>query len=374
MRNLIDLFNDAMDLACLGIVEKKELLEREGSFYSKLLKKSLDKFVLINFMYKSSKENNKDIFPQDETELFKMLSNDIYKVIDNMPEEIKEDLKGTDWYYEDALIHIGRNNSFYCTENLWDMINNTRKFRNVKNSKNKELELISYYFIERLFEKTQEEYCEIRNFLEQKNHCYITSTVYRKDDYIKEFKRKYEDIFEAAYEKINYKVGKIKICKHCGLVLRELEDGTLYCVSDRCAKKTKGFAKYDEVQINDEILVLRENVARYIYYPGLLEQKIKKELNKKGIKPVMWPKKDTWDFEFEFNANKWAIDAKDVKNPMYIIKDIENKEKINDEYNKVIYIVPSDKRKEYLRVINNSIKNKQKFECITLAEFRRLFS
>ena len=88
----------------------------------------------------------------------------------------------------------------------------------------------------------------------------------------------------------------------------------------------------------------------------------------------MWPKKDTWDFEFEFNANKWAIDAKDVKNPMYIIKDIENKEKINDEYNKVIYIVPSDKRKEYLRVINNSIKNKQKFECITLAEFRRLFS
>ena len=157
------------------------------------------------------------------------------------------------------------------------------------------------------------------------------------------------------------------------MVLRELADGTLYCVSDRCAKKTKGFAEYDEVDINDEIVVLRENIARYIYYPGLLEQKIKKILGENSIKPIMWPKKDTWDFEFDFNGVKWAIDAKDVKNPMYIINDIANKEKIKDEYDKVIYVVPSDKRKEYLRVINDSIKNKQKFQCITLAEFRRLF-
>lgn len=373
MKQLVDLFNEAMDLACLGIFEKKQALERDDIFYSKLLKKSIDKFVLLNFMYTSSRNNKKKVFPSDETQLIRMLNNNISEVIDNMPEGIKEELKNTDWYYEDALIRIGRNNCFYCTENLLDSINNTMKFNSVKEAKEKELELASYYFIERLFEKTQEEYCEIRNFLEQKKHSYITGTMYRKNEYIKEFKKKYKDIYEEAYEKLNYKPNSIKICRHCGLVLRELADGTLYCVSDRCSQKTKGFAEYDEIQINDEILVLKENVARYIYYPGLLEQEIKRELNKNGITPIMWPKKDRWDFEFEFRRNKWVVDAKDIKNPMYIIKDIANKEKLNDDYDKVIYIVPSDKRKEYLMVINNSIENKQKFQCITLAEFRKIF-
>lgn len=373
MKEVVDLFNEAMDLACLGVFEKKQLIESDGKFYSKTLKKSLDKFVLLNFIYSSSRESTKEIFPSNETSLIKMLSNDMNEVIDNMPREIAEELKNTDWYYEDALVYIGSNNCFYCTENLLDFINNTRKFRKAKDTKEKELELASYYFIEKLFERNQDEYCEIRNFLEQRKHAYITDSMYRKNDYIKEFKKKYEDIYEAAYKKVNYVPNTIKICKHCGLVLRELVDGTVYCVSDRCSLKTKGFAEYDEVKINDEILVLRENVARYIYYPGLLEQKIKKELSKNNITPIMWPKKDRWDFEFEFRGNKWAIDAKDVKNPRYIIKDIDNKEKYNDEYDKVIYVVPSDKNKSYLRAINSSIKNKQKYQCVTLAEFKRLF-
>lgn len=373
MGKVVDLFNEAMDLACLGVFEKKQLIERGGTFYSIPLKKALDKFVLLNFIYASSGDNTKEVFPSNETALIKMLNSDISEVIDNMPKEVSEKLKNTDWYYEDALVHIGRGNCFYCTENLLDSINNTRKFRKAKDTKEKELELASYYFIEKLFERSQEEYCEIRNFLEQRKHAYISDDMYRKNDYIKEFKKKYEDIYEAAYEKLNYKPDTIKVCKHCGLVLRELADGTLYCVSERCSRKTKGFAEYNEVQIIYEILVLRENVARYIYYPGLLEQEIKKVLIKNGITPIMWPKKDRWDFEFEFRGNRWAIDAKDVRNPMYIIKDIENKEKHNDEYDKVIYIVPSDKKKSYIRAINNSIKNKQKYECITLAEFKRIF-
>ena len=256
---------------------------------------------------------------------------------------------------------------------MLDSINSTRKFRKAKDTKDKELELASYYFIEKLFERGQDEYCEIRNFLEERKHAYITDSMYRKNEYIREFKKKYEDIYEFAYEKINYISETIKICKHCGLVLRELVDGTLYCVSDRCSRKTKGFAEYNEVQINDEILVLRENVARYIYYPGLLEQEIKKQLNKHRITPTMWPKKDTWDFEFEYRGNKWAIDAKDVKNPRYIIKDIENKEKVRNNYDLVIYVVPSDKNKAYLNGSNNVIKNKLKYRCITLAQFRKLF-
>lgn len=45
-------------------------------------------------------------------------------------------------------------------------------------------------------------------------------------------------------------------------------------------------------------------------------KKIKKILLKAGIKPTLWPKKDEWDFEFNFKGEKWVIDAKDVKDPL----------------------------------------------------------
>ena len=85
MKGFVDLFNEAMDLACLGVFEKKQLIERDGTFYSRVLKKSLDKFVLLNYTYMY---NANKIFPSNETALIKMLSNDISDVIDNMPMEV----------------------------------------------------------------------------------------------------------------------------------------------------------------------------------------------------------------------------------------------------------------------------------------------
>lgn len=373
MKEFVDLFNEAMDLACLGVFEKKQLLESRGEYYSKILKKALDKFALLNFKYAYENSESEQILPNDETALIKMFSNDINDIIDNLPEVASKLLQKTDWYYEQSLVHIGSGNSYYCSENLLDSINYTRKFRKANEAKYKELELASYYFIEKLFERNQDEYCEIRNFLEQREHAFITDTMYRKNDYIKEFKKKYEEIFDAAYEGINYIPENVKVCKHCGLVLKELTDGTLYCISERCKKESKGFSEYDIKEINDQVLVLRENVARFIYYPGILEQEIKNILNKHNIEINMWTMKDTWDFEFEYKDKKWAIDAKDIKNPIHIIKDITKKEKENDDYDIVIYVVPSDKKKAYLNAINNSILNKQKYRCITFAEFKRIF-
>ena len=50
-----------------------------------------------------------------------------------------------------------------------------------------------------------------------------------------------------AYERLPYSKKKIKICSHCNLVLKEKDNGDLYCISERCSKQTKGFAKIKEI-------------------------------------------------------------------------------------------------------------------------------
>lgn len=180
------------------------------------------------------------------------------------------------------------------------------------------------------------------------------------------------DIFKAAYEKLTYNDAIVKVCK-CGLVLRELDDGTLYCVSNRCSRKSHGFTNYDEIKISsEEIWVLKQNVARFIYYPGVIEQKIKKELQKFKIAPILWPDKDNWDFKFEINGQIWVVDAKDVKNHRVIQEDIAIKEKEGIIYDRVVYVVTSDRNKSYLEAIRRKIQDRKKIYCMTLPEFKRL--
>lgn len=372
METLVDKFNLAMEIMCLGLYEKKKIKEESPGFsYSKRLKKALDIFSLLNYYTLKGTESSKDFFPVDEAALIKMASRDIEELIIKLPEHIREEFLTSEWYQCGPLINLGRDNCYYCSEELLDLIMDDMRFRKPANVKNKELELESQKFIQELFNKTQEEYCEIRYFLQQKKNSYITQIMFLEDEYTRGFKQKYNEIFEAAYERLISEPKTIKVCTHCGLVLKEMGDGTLYCVSERCSRKSKGFSKFKEVEVDGKVWVLKENVARYIYYPGILEQKILKLLKKYNIEPVMWPKKDTWDFEFYYNGELWAIDAKDVKNPMYIIKDIEMKKKINDEYDKVIYIVPSSS-KAYLNSIKRCIGSNMKFACMSVKEFQNL--
>jgi hypothetical protein len=371
MESFVRIFNDAMELACLGLYEKKNIKDEERKFkFSPILKKSLDKFSLLNYMINSKYHIEEEFFPTNETKLIKAFNLDINELIDELPEEIKKEIQKTDWYMEEAFVGVGKDNCYYCTESLLDIINNDRAFRKASKARAKELELASQKFIYELFKKDQDEYCEIRNFLEQKKYAFITNQMFLKDEAIQNFKKKYPGIYDEAYENINS--AKIKICKHCGLVLRELSDGTLYCASERCSNKPNGFSDASEIQINEEIIVLKENVARYIYYPGVLEQKIASILRKNKIDFIQWPNKDEWDFQFNYRGQIWKIDAKDVKNPNYIIKDIKEKKKEKSKYDKGIYVVPSDRKKIYLDRIRRSIDDSNKFKCITIAEFKRM--
>ncbi len=374
MEKFLKIFNNAMELSCLGLYEKvQNKIEHEGYKPSLLIKKALDKFSLLNIAYSLFNEDEEPILPSDEAALIAVFNFPTKKLIDKLPDEYRESLYDSVWYSEENFISVGSDNCYYCTPDLLDKLNNDRIYRKANKSPYKELELESQKFIELLFDRTQEEYCEIRSFLEHKKHVFITNSMFIENDYMRDFKKKYPEIFDSAYEKLNYDNVKLKICPCCGLVLKEMSDGTLYCVSDRCSRKSKGFTIYKETKINeDRIWVLRLNVSRYIYYPGILEQSIKEVLEKAQIKHELWPDKDTWDFKFEIQGQSWAIDAKDVKNPRTIQEDIIMKQEEGIHYDKVIYVVPSDRNNIYLESVRRVIKDNMRIQCITFADFKRL--
>lgn len=374
MKKFVSIFNNAMELACLGLYEKLQNKSDRGEYrFSHLLKKALDKFALLYITFSLFDEYGKPLVPTDEAALIYTFNFPLNDFIDKLPEEYAEDLRKTEWYTEENYITVGSDNRYYCMPDLLDKLNNDRIYRKAVKSPYKELELTSQKFIELLFERSQEEYCEIRAFLEQRDHAFITSGKFIEDENLRNFRNKYPEIFKAAYEKLNYNRAILKTCPYCGLVLREKDNGMLYCVSDICAYKSKGFTKFGELQVNEEeIWVLRLNVARYIYYPGILEQRIKKLLEKNNIQPILWPDKDTWDFQFSVNGENWVVDGKDVKSPKAIQNDIKMKEEAGIHYDKVIYVVPSYRKKNYLEAVRRNIKNRKRVECLTLPEFERL--
>ena len=76
--------------------------------------------------------------------------------------------------------------NYYIEEDLNDLIFGNRKFRkSINNIKNPEFELECQKFFDLIIQKTQEEYIEIRNFLEQRNHTYLTNSMLLDDEDIR---------------------------------------------------------------------------------------------------------------------------------------------------------------------------------------------
>ena len=369
MDNFYKIFNEAMELIILGLYEKKYIKNSEFNYnYSPLLKKGLDKFSLLNLMYFDTEE----IFPTNEYALIESMSSPFYNLIDKLTNEYKEIIKYKgEWNLDSNFISTSDEGIYYIEEDLNDLIFGSRKFRkSIRYLKNAEFELESQKFFELMLQKTQMEYVEIRNFFEQINHTYLTNSMLLKSDEIMNFKLKYDDIMELAYEEVNYLEKDIKLCPYCNLVLRERANGDLYCISDKCSKKSKGFLNVKPLELNENIFILKHNVAYSIYYFGMIEQDIKRILDKNNINYKLWPNFDKYDFELKFNEKKIAIEAKNIKNYQYVIEDIKQMSNIENDYDRVLYVVPNEKPKYYLEAVNKSIIN-NKYRCIKLNKLKQ---
>lgn len=358
-----------MELIILGLYEKKYIKNSEFNYnYSPLLKKGLDKFSLLNLMYFDTEE----IFPTNEYALIESMSSPFYNLIDKLPNEYKEIIKYKgEWNLDSNFISTSDEGIYYIEEDLNDLIFGSRKFRkSIRYLKNAEFELESQKFFELMLQKTQMEYVEIRDFFEQRNHTYLTNSMLLKSDEIMNFKLKYDDIMELAYEEVNYLEKDIKLCPYCNLVLRERANSDLYCISDKCSKKSKGFLNVKPLELNENIFILKHNVAYSIYYFGMIEQDIKRILDKNNINYKLWPNFDKYDFELKFNEKKIAIEAKNIKNYQYVIEDIKQMSNIENDYDRVLYVVPNEKPKYYLEAVNKSIIN-NKYRCIKLNKLKQ---
>lgn len=370
MEQFYEIFNNAMELVVLGLYEKKQKNNLSSSYkYSLLLKKGLDKFSLLNLIY----FENKNILPTNENALIEAMNKPIINLIDKLPDEYAELIKNkNEWDLNSEFISTTMECNYYIEDDLNDLIFGSRKFRkSINNIRNPEFELECQKFFDLIIQKTQEEYVEIRNFLEQRDHTYLTNAMLLEDEDIMYFNKNYKDVIDSAYERVPYSEYGIKICPYCNLVLKEKDNGDLYCISEKCSRKTKGFLDVKSIKLADEVLVLKSSVAYSIYYFGRLEQDIKGLLDKYKLKYKLWPDFDRYDFEVSINNEQWAIDAKDVKNYQYIIDDINEMSIFKNDYNRVFYVVPNDKPKYYLKSINKNIRD-SKYKCITLNELKKI--
>lgn len=371
MKQFLKIFNSAMECITLGLYEKNQVKDCSKSYkYSPLLKKGMDKFALLNLLYLN--EENTNLFPTNENSLITTFNFPVTNLIDNLPEKYREIIKNeTDWYLESEFISIASECRYYISEDLNELIFSKRKYRKSIAARYKEFELESQKFYQLISSKSQDEYNEIRNFLEQRKHSYLTGSLLFEDDEVMDFNKKYHNVIESAYRVIPYTEAELKICTHCGLVLKVKEDGSLYCISEKCSKETDGFIDVKTIKFNENVYVLNDCVAYSIYYPGIIEQKIKSVLDKFKISYDLWPNHDTYDFQFEINGEKWAIDAKDVKRYYHIIHDVEQMCKEKNDYDRILYVVPDDKGKAYVDAINRKIDTK-KYSCITLKRLNEI--
>ena len=161
-----------------------------------------------------------------------------------------------------------------------------------------------------------------------------------------------------------------------GMVLRENRIGVFSCVSQKCNAQLD---KKIEIEMHGPGWVMNDIVARNIYYPGQLEQAIKKIIEEgKEIGTVeqyeLWPGKhegiyDTWDFKVQMNNGRiLLVDAKDVENPHWIIND--RREFLDGA--EFIYVVPDDKSKIYLNQVNDHTNCVGKVQCLRVKELKKL--
>lgn len=366
-------FENAVYLGVMGIYKRLKCeeyiaMERDSKFI-RTLTKATSIFAFMNYKYNLYDSDIKEILPTDESKVFRMFQNPLEDIIDRLPETYKNILKSkSNLLGLEPLIELNDTYSCILTEEGFEFLN-SRIIKNAKDDYNQETEYKGQRIFLELIKGTQEDYNECRNFLMNQDNVILSDNKFYQTPKQKEFIKAYSEIINLCYDSQERKI--LYRCPECGMILREYKKGIFSCISKRCGKNN--FINKKEAELPEGTFrVLNEIAAHNIYYPGQLEIQIKKIIDKYEIKYEIWPDKDTWDFKITFeNGEVWFIDAKDIEAPHWIIEDIKTKKNIKE---KIIYIVPNDKHKTYLRTINEQIPKGCDISCIKLKEFEEIIS
>lgn len=371
MKIFLENFNKMINYGFLGIY--KRLVQSEENIETQFipaLTKACGISAFLNFKYELQREG-KRILPETEYQMFKMFEIPLAETIDALPEEYKAVIKEKTIYYGlEALFEGTENGKGVLTEEGYLMLGNSALYA----SKDAE-DQMGEYNGQLIFEELcKGDYIKNRMFLEEARNVYIPENAISQSDEQTRFIKAFPELFKMCYQK-NTRTSLYR-CKRCGMILRENKKGIFSCVSKKCNEHLE---QKTEIEMHGSGWIMNDIVARNIYYPGQLEQTIKKVLdegiNKGTVKDyALWPGKyegryDTWDFKVEMTDGKvFLIDAKDIEYPHWIITD--NREYL--EGAEFIYVVPNDKTKSYVEQINDHISCIGKVQCVRVRELKKM--
>lgn len=371
MKDFVEKFRKMIDYGFLGIYRRQKLYDESiETRFVPALTKACGIGAFLNLKYELIKDE-KRILPETEFEMFKMFQYPLSEVIDALPEEYRDAvIKNTSYYGIEALFEESEKGKGIITEDGYLMLADS-KLHAAKD----EIDQMGEYDGQVIYEELcKGDYVKNRQFLECKENVYIPENAVAQSEEQTRFIKTNRELFEMCYQK-NIRSNLYR-CKKCGMVLRENKVGVFSCVSKKCNAQLD---KKTNIEMYGPGWIMNDVVARNIYYPGQLEQKIKQILDE-GIKNGMvkeyflWPGKyegryDTWDFKVYMNNGEiLLIDAKDVEHPHWIITD--SREYLDGA--EFIYVVPDDKSKIYVEQIKNHADCIGKVNCLRVKELKKL--
>ena len=254
-------FSSAFDFTLMGLYKKKQLIYSEDGVYCSTLKKGLDKFAYLNKMYNLLDKKGQFILPFHETMLIKTFSKPLSYMIEKLPDEYKSIMKDSSFYSISELITIGDNNTYYLLQEAFEILER-REFFKSKDKKYTEFEYKGQKLYLEMISNGQKDYESIRSFLiNPKNTCIFANRFFQTEEQEK-FIKQFPKVFSLAYDKLPEETKEVKICAHCGLVLKENRENQLHCVSKYCTQYSKGWLKFNSKKINETAMVLNEIAAQ----------------------------------------------------------------------------------------------------------------
>ena len=371
MKDFIEKFRKMVDYGFLGIYRRQKLSDESvETKFVPAITKACGIGAFLNLKYELFKDG-KGILPETEFETFKMFQCPLAEVIDDLPEEYKTAvIENTSYYGIEALFEETQNGKVVLTEDGYLMLGDSK----IHASKD-EADQMGEYDGQLIYEELcKGDYVKNRHFLECTENVYIPENALVQSEEQTRFIKATPELFKMCYQK-NTRPNLYR-CKKCGMVLRENKVGMFSCVSKKCNAQLD---KKTEIEMHGPGWIMSDIVARNIYYPGQLEQKIKQILDE-GIKNetvkeyILWPGKyegryDTWDFKVYMSDGRvLLIDAKDVEHPHWIITD--SREYLDGA--EFMYVVPDDKSKTYVDQIKNHVTCIGKVNCLRVKELKKL--
>lgn len=226
---------------------------------------------------------------------------------------------------------------------------------------------------EKIIQFSQDDYCNIRKYIIE--HPVINIDDRRKfmSDYADNID--FKDAFNIAYEQYE---GTYVRCHSCGWTMTEGNYG-YSCVSEHCLVHSPLIDPNTKLDASMEpIYRLKKGIMRYFAIPGKLELAIAEHCEKKKLKYVLWPQKDRYDIEIQFDDGEvWEIDAKAYRNPLSLRSKIENDGGFpTGNYKFGFFVIPNEyttNKSNYTSVINRTLQNlnQPNVKCLTLTGMTR---